>query len=866
MVLLSVGILAVCACAETLVMGKDDAGDKFHSFCNPTDWIREDGSTVNSAPVAGNDYIVANSLEMNVNATKSFAGDSLQFGYAGGTKGYFFHTGSGNTVTVGSLKLANGRYRVWQNKDTVATSYLNGNVEVLSPADEPFLISPTHIGGATSYSIQWNANIKGKTGTGILIASLSNAIGVGTPRLVFAGDNSGYLGKIMVKDTNLTFSVTKATALGGALSEFDASALSLDAQCIFECTAETATLSASANRGITVKSGGAKINIPANKMLCVEWPMALDGKFEKVGAGTLVLASQMTYGDNGAFVVSEGYVSVPAGKTSAVEHIVFAGGALAVSYDPESGASGVLEVDEWPLENIKVRPPAERGVKIPFLKVPLSSGEVASSDITAVADLASSGFPSFKVTVATEGDYQVAYLETAKTITVADGANAVYALLNGEGWSDGELMHSCGDYLVDAKTAARALTFGVGELASLDDSVLNYEMPAGASLTFTGNDNAIAKWLIRQKTFTGDVRAVGRKIEFYACGNTKATSASPYEESSGDEHVLKGSLFIDNDEPSDGGLRIYVGSSRTLRIESEISGDGTVCMRNLGSGSAQTRSSTFVLSGTNSFEGKIFLYNAFKTACTNTLRFSEECNLGSGTARKDSELLLQGNSEDTLAQLVLHPIGSVRVNLPNRTLNLFAGNLNVNVDEGSEFKWDSPVKFRSGTTKNLTVVSKFGAGTWAVGGNVKLVESDGVADIWTLNVDEGYIRADNARAFSGMTVTFAEGAGIAAEYDPEATGESSQYGMIVTDPALFTVAGEKLAVKVETGGDLMLNKSVPVLTVPASMADGIEGKLSGICDLPKGGVVFVRENLELDDAQYVRFSAEIRRGTVVVVR
>jgi hypothetical protein len=61
--------------------------------------------------------------------------------------------------------------------------------------------------------------------------------------------------------------------------------------------------------------------------------------------------------------------------------------------------------------------------------------------------------------------------------------------------------------------------------------------------------------------------------------------------------------------------------------------------------------------------------------------------------------------------------------------------------------------------------------------------------------------------------------------------------MIVTDPALFTVAGEKLAVKVETGGDLMLNKSVPVLTVPASMADGVEGKLSGTSDLPKGGVV-----------------------------
>jgi hypothetical protein len=208
----------------------------------------------------------------------------------------------------------------------------------------------------------------------------------------------------------------------------------------------------------------------------------------------------------------------------------------------------------------------------------------------------------------------------------------------------------------------------------------------------------------------------------------------------------------------------------------------------------------------------------------------------------------------------------VKVNLPKRVLNFYAGNLNVKVDEGHELKWDSSVKFRSGTRYNLTTITKIGNGTWAVGGKVNLVESDNVSDIWTLNVDEGYIRADNARAFSGMTVTFAEGAGIAAKYNPEATGESAQYGMIVTDPALFTVAGGKLAVKVETGGDLMLNKSVPVLTVPASMADGVEGKLSGTCDLPKGGVVFVRENVELDDAQYVRFTAEIRRGTVVVVR
>jgi hypothetical protein len=180
---------------------------------------------VNAAPTSGNDYVVANSLEMNVNGTKAFAGDSLQFGYVGGSKGYLFHTGGGNTVTVESLKLANGRYRVWQGKESVATSYLKGNIEVLSPADVPFFISPTHIGSATSYEIQWDAKLTGKVGSGILIASLSTQIGSGTPRLVFTGDNSGYFGKITVMHTNLTFSVTKAATLGGALLEFDGEAL-----------------------------------------------------------------------------------------------------------------------------------------------------------------------------------------------------------------------------------------------------------------------------------------------------------------------------------------------------------------------------------------------------------------------------------------------------------------------------------------------------------------------------------------------------------------------------------------------------------------------------------------------------------------
>ena len=117
-----------------------------------------------------------------------------------------------------------------------------------------------------------------------------------------------------------------------------------------------------------------------------------------------------------------------------------------------------------------------------------------------------------------------------------------------------------------------------------------------------------------------------------------------------------------------------------------------------------------------------------------------------------------------------------------------------------------------------------------------------------------------------MTVTFADGAGIAAKYSPGSDLESAQYGMIVTNAAMFTVSGAKLPVKIDTNGDAFFNKSLPVLTVPADAADGVGAKLKGITDIPMGSVSFVRESVALDGKECVRFSAEVHRGTVITVR
>ena len=860
-VLFCVAVFTLCVNAETLVMGKAGSGEGPHSFHTATDWIREDGTTINAAPVAGNDYIVADNYVMNVNGTRTFAGDSLQFGYVGGSKGVFFHTNPGNTVTVGRLILANGLYRVWQNKDNSSMSYLTGNIEVLSPASAPFRICPTHdsANSPSGYEITWASAISGAAGTGLLINRIAPEK---YARLVFSGDNSKYRGNITVEGTNLVFEAAKASSLGSTLGTFNAEALVLDKQATFECSAASETLSLSANRGIAVKTYGAKINVAAGKRLCVEWPIDLQGNLEKVGSGTLVLDSVPT--GPGKIIVSSGSVAVLPGKIKAVDSLFFNGGAIEVLRDVESGASGVLELSAAPESEIKVTPPTQRGVTVPFLRIPASAGILDVSRFVPVENLAQLGLPSFTISIKEENGYSVAYLTTAMKVMPVPGNKIVYALQNPELWDNGKIFQPCCDYVIDVKSAGRQQQFSVGDLGSVDDEVLDYTMPLGSSITFTGQDiknaptNAI--WLIRQRTFTGDVRAVGDRVLFRAMGHSKPTEPGKYPaDCTGDVHVIKGRLLIDNVKGNDEGFKIQAGYSQTVKIESAVSGKGTVSLQTWGENNT-ARSAIYELSGTNSYAGEWFIYNGYAHAKSLlTFRFGDAKNFGPGGYTHD-DILFQGGN------LLVHPVGSVAINLPNRDIVFYSGSIELRIDDGNELGFDSGMTFRNGSGDKPTILTKTGGGIWSIGGTVNLKVNTAVTYGYELNVNEGYIRADNARAFSGMTVTFADGAGIAAKYDPGSALESAQYGMIVTNAALFAVSGAKLPVKIDTNGDSFFNKRLPVLTVPAGAADSIGAKLKGITDIPMGSVSFVRDSVALGDKDYVRFSAEIHRGTVIMFR
>ena len=415
----------------------------------------------------------------------------------------------------------------------------------------------------------------------------------------------------------------------------------------------------------------------------------------------------------------------------------------------------------------------------------------------------------------------------------------------------------CCDYVIDVKSAGRQQQFSVGDTASIEDAVVDYEMPYGTSLTFTGYEgNSVvsnAIWLIRQRTFTGDVRAAGNRITFKAMGHSSAKQS----ETKGDVHVLKGKLFVDNAKSNDEGLKFQAGYSHTVKIESEISGSGTISLQVLQE--EGSNASTYELAGTNSFTGKWFVYSKPGAQLYLTLRFSDASNFGPGGYTHDDIVFQAGN-------LLIHPTRSVVLNIPQRKISFYSGNIDIRINEGDELKISSPVSFRNGSKNSPTVLRKTGRGILALAGNTEIVTNNDMPLVWALNVDEGHIRADNARAFSGMTVTFADGAGIAAKYNPGSDLESAQYGMIVTNAAMFTVSGAKLPVKIDTNGDAFFNKSLPVLTVPAGSADDFGAKLKGITDIPMGSVSFVRKNVKFGEEDFVCFSAEVHRGTVITLR
>lgn len=863
--------LSVVACALSCLVAQADpirlkGNSSDQGLTNGADW--DDNGT---PPEAGKDYLVDSSYVLTADYGLEFKGDSLQIGIVGGSEGVLFKNHQGENKYK-KLILANGYYRVWMS---TADQYgkVTGPIEVLSPAATPFRIYGTHLSGATAYLTYLNGNISGAEGTGLLLGYCpSDTSKLSTSKIYLMGDNSAYYGQLTFLGTNMTHVFTMSTSLGGAIGEMKYDAVVLKENTTLQAEGENLTLAANLNRGLSVDSTGGRLAVADGKSLRLEWPISGSGTLRKTGAGTLTLAGAVNPAAAGAtgagFEIAEGQVVLDAGFSNVSGHsltvdagatltvapgeeitvnsLVFNGGAFAITCEVSNSEtnSGVLVLGEgcqpnWPLP---VYPHAVRGVKVPFLKVPTSVGTITPASFTTPGDFPATALPSARFTVETADDVQTAYAETLPIVYVAT-TQAFLAERSGneKNWSDNRQVHAGADYFVD-KTLNPDLADN-RSLASSDLGGTDYILPF-ESLTFRGNGTygkanlgANTTYPFNTYSLTGDIRTYDH------------TKFHPSIFSGQTEWNLCGKLYVGNGQSSgQDGLHVCPCSTGFYNFRSDISGSGAIAFSLPANGVEPIVSFT----GKNLYNGTLFFYND-KSDSSLTFRFTAESFGVDLPTYRERAVILQMKGKG----FTLHPFGSQRISFENRGFAYLSGAANVEVDEDCDFELAAPFKFLADLT-----IRKIGGGVWAMG---KQMANDS-GKIGTVKVVEGYLRAETARAFSNVKVEIDAGAGLAAKYVPGATGEAAEYGMIVTDAAKLTVAGDTLAFKVTTDGADMRRVSVPVLTVPADLASVIDAKKIVVSHDTSLSPEVVRENVTIDNNACVRYSCKFKSGILLIVR
>jgi hypothetical protein len=308
---------------------------------------------------------------------------------------------------------------------------------------------------------------------------------------------------------------------------------------------------------------------------------------------------------------------------------------------------------------------------------------------------------------------------------------------------------------------------------------------------------------------------------------------------------------------SDNGLDFRANANDvTTVIDSVVSGSGYMCFQP----GAVDRTNTFIFaSNDNTYTGSYFLYGGKANSLT-VLEFATAGSWGRNPpTSRSNNMTLQGSSGYIVE---LHPLGSQTLDMPNREFYFLGAGVWLRVDDGEVFELSrSPLKFRrNGVTK------KIGGGTWAVGGSVSVVESGNMPIV---EVAEGYLRADKPRAFVNLSVTVAEGAGIAAKYRPGETSDVATYGMIVTNATRFSVSGDMLKFKVMTDGEkVRASEKVAILTVPEETATGINAKAIRIEHDDAYGryPVLERDAVTVSGFPCIRYSCRFIKGTTFILR
>ena len=271
------------------------SGDNWdvQSFATAGNWSDD------AAPHSNTDYLVANlgtaRLWFPLRGDATFGGRSLAIGRVGGLAGQVRNIGWGNTVTVGSLALNNGRWTVAAGGDAATGVTLAGAATVNAPASEPFIFAADALEANSPRLFTLSSTLSGAAGTALRF----EADGGSSLALALSGDASAYAGSFVLDGGAVTGRLSAAALAGPS----GAGAIALRNGASLAPFADGQVLAT----GRTLSSdGSARIDVPAGQTIMLSAPIS--GAFRKTGTGTLVIDGGTT--GSGRVVAGEGDVRV----------------------------------------------------------------------------------------------------------------------------------------------------------------------------------------------------------------------------------------------------------------------------------------------------------------------------------------------------------------------------------------------------------------------------------------------------------------------------------------------------------------------------------------------------------------------------
>ena len=516
---------------------------------------------------------------------------------------------------------------------------------------------------------------------------------------------------------------------------------------------------------------------------------------------------------------------------------------IAVCLSPDNG------VDFFAATN------AAAAMRLPILKAP-TGVELDPAMFFMERDDAFAYLPKYELEVSTDeaDDLSTLWLTRRPVVWSTSDDSSGQSCFVRKNWSNGDFPILSNDYLA---------------LHSLRTPATN----STAVQKFPGNSLSIAHANGKSLAFCSPTVHIGDLRVFSGVINNMNNPNAVHDFMAG---ILNGTSKLDGRirMASGGTLTLNCYNSKGLRIDSEISGGGTIDMQNQqqnnSSVTASPRKAYIGLFGTNvNFQGKLSLTQGggiSNASLTNRLAVNlairDARNLGGMCPRWTYDALRLSN------YCALHPLESLTLDEPTRGIYLPGTYTFFTVTNDVVFTCKERITYNG-------ILVKEGAGELALGGPQPYFVSDGgttptvnknVLDVW-----EGTLRPVSAAAFQGVAVVVTNANATLAMDVPASNddGDIGQYGMLNTKlDAPLTVPETGITVQLrDPNGVLADGRShrVPILTVNATARAALDGKFS--VAVPPSCAYSVRSVDWTDNGnETYTLSATISKGFVLIYR